>query len=286
MKQLDRRAVRIARAAVIAAAAVMAACEPGASSRRDLAASVDGVAITISAVDAAVAELGPSATGSEQERRQLALEALVTQRVLVNAALAENLDEDARVRSQLDTERLKVLAKAYLDRHTTNVPEASPQAVRSYFDSHPELFAQRRIYRLQQLAIEVSDARLPDVVRQYEQIGTLNDMVDWLRANGLRYATTAVVKPAEELPADFVPVLATMKNGDTARVPSNGGITIVQVTGLEDAPLTFEQAGPMIRRYLKNQTIGASIQQIASLLRERAAIEYYPPFEARTATPR
>lgn len=260
----------------IVASTMLIGCERRAPDG-DVAASVDGTTITRDAVNSAVAELTPAAGGSEQERQRLALEALITQRVLANAARDEALDREPRIQAMLESTQLKILASAYVERHT---PAPSEQAIKTYFEAHAELFSMRRIYSLQELAIEATPEQLADVVKQYERSGTLNDMVVWLDANNLRYVANAAVKPAEELPGDFLPVVARMTDGQTARVSTSRGVTIVQLIGMQDAPLTLEQATPAISRYLANQSVAAVVEALSKALRAEAEIEYFPPFGA------
>jgi EpsD family peptidyl-prolyl cis-trans isomerase len=255
--------------------AMLAACRPAAPNGQ-LAASVDGIDITVDAVDMAAGELGSTPPGKDQ--RQIALDALITQAALVEAALTEQLDRDARINEKLESARRKILAQAYIERHTADLPPPSTEAIQAYFDAHPELFSRRRIYRLQEIAIEAPAARLPSVIEQYERIGTLNDMVAWLEANGLRYTRSAAVRPAEDLPGDFVQALTNVRDGDTVRLQTNAGTTIIQVTGIEEAPVTLQQATPAITRYLANQNLAAAAEAIGKLLRERANIEYHAPF--------
>ena len=60
--------------------AMLAACRPAAPNGQ-LAASVDGIDITVDAVDMAAGELGSTPPGKDQ--RQIALDALITQAALV-----------------------------------------------------------------------------------------------------------------------------------------------------------------------------------------------------------
>lgn len=260
----------------VVAIATLTACQ-GEKSKSKVAATVDGLVITADAVNGALAQLGVSKNTTEQQRR-LTLDALVTQAVFVNAALGESLDQDPAVRVRLESARRKILAKAYIDRHTANLPAPSSKAIEAYFDAHPELFSNRRIYHLQEIAIQASAEQAAEAKKQYEQIHTLNDMVAWLKANGVHYKADAFVKPAEDLPADFLPVLARMKEGDTARVQTKGGFTIVQVVSAQKAPVNLQQAKPAISRYLKNQVTGAAIASLTKALRARATIKYFPPF--------
>jgi len=265
---------------------MLTACQPTPeTAARNDAARVNGVGISIDAVKAAVAEVAPSALGTTQEQERLALEGLIAQRVLVNAALDEAVDQEPAIRGALEAARLKILAKAYVDRHVATVPPPSPEAIRGYFDEHPELFAERRLYRLQELAIEASPEQIAQIARQYETIMTLNDMVTWLDANRLRYSTNAAVKAAEDLASDLLPVVARMKDGQTVKVSTDRGITILQVTGVQSAPVTLEAATPVISKFLSNQRAASAIEALTKTLRDKSNVEYLAPLGAQPTSP-
>ena len=235
------------------------------------AVTVDGVPITDHQVRALASRLGAVA---EPSRTRLAFERLVKQQLLANAAVAEGLANEPRIEDALRDARMQILAQMYVDRKTAGLPAPTDAAISAYFDAHRELFAERKIYRMQELAIEATGEELPQVEAQYAQITKLNDMVAWLDSKGLAYRTGAAERTAETLPADLLPHLAKLKEGETVRIATDAGMTILQMLDTRKAPLTLEQARPAISRFLSNQAKGEALQRLTEQLRAKAKVEY------------
>ncbi len=75
---------------------------------------------------------------------------LVDQEVLAQQARTDKLDQDAAVVQALDAARRQILAEAYLARKLGAPAEPGEAEVTAYFEKHPELFGQRKVYRLQE----------------------------------------------------------------------------------------------------------------------------------------
>lgn len=75
-------------------------------------------------------------------------------------------------------------------------------------------------------------------------------MMAWLDANHFAYRTGAAEKPAEALPADLLPHLAKLQKGETVRVSTPAGMTIVQLSGFRVEPIAPAEARPAISRFL------------------------------------
>jgi EpsD family peptidyl-prolyl cis-trans isomerase len=245
--------------------------ERGASGRA--AVTVNGIPITDNQIRSMVGRL-QGAWPDDDARRRAAVERLIEQQLLASAALADKVHDEPQVADALADARNQILAQIYIDRKTASLPAPSASAIAAYYDGHPELFSERRVYRLQEIVIEVPGAQRPAVEAQYGKIRTLNDMIAWLDANRIPYRTGAAEKPAEALPADLLPHLAKLKEGETVRVATPIGLTIVQLVGSRPAPLQLAEARPSINGFLANQAKAAAVRKLVQELRTRATIEY------------
>jgi EpsD family peptidyl-prolyl cis-trans isomerase len=238
------------------------------------AATVDGIAISQQSVMAAVPV-------DDDKRRKAQLDTFVAEQVLANAAVRDKLDADVAVVSALETARRQVLARAYIAKKGAALPKPTSDEIIAFYQQHPELFAQRRIFRLQEIAIAVPPERVADITARFHDLKTFNARAEWLKKTGIPFTIGVGVKAAEDIPADLLSTLTRLKDGDAFNMPSEKGLAVIQITGVESQPLTVTQAQPFIERFLRNQRLGEMINQESKRLRDSARIEYFPPYSAK-----
>jgi EpsD family peptidyl-prolyl cis-trans isomerase len=272
-----RAAVTSARASSLVLIAIScASClqqESAETTATEPAAIVDGTAISHQSVVAAVPE-------GDLTQRNAQLDTFISEQLLANAAVRDNIDKDAAVVSALETSRRQTLALAYITTKSKALPKPTSAEIAAFYAEHPELFAQRRIFRLQEIAIQIPPERIANVTERFRDLTTFNDRARWLEQEGLSFTTGVTVKPAEDIPADLLSVLSKLQDGDAFNMPTENGLATVQITGIEDQPLSLEQAKSFIEQYLNNQRLGEMINQETRRLRESAVIEYIRPYSA------
>jgi len=203
-----------------------------------------------------------------------ALEKIIDRELLVQKALAAGLDRDSQVAQQIDHARRSVLAQAYLDRAAAAVARSTTEEVRAFYAENPALFGERRIYRLRELAVSVP-AELVEVLRAEAARATdLDEVAAWLQARNARFTIVTLTQPAEQVPLARLPELARMKEGDIAVFPAPPGVSVVQLVQVQEAPLSEQQAAPLIEQFLvarkRMELAAAEVRR----LRDGARIEY------------
>lgn len=250
-------------------------CERAVAERpgTQLAAKVNGTEISLQQVRA-----GGAAPGSAVNVAQ-ALEKVIDRELLVQKALAAKLDRDPQVLQSIENARRQLLAQAYLERAASASAGSSRDEVRSFYAENPALFAERRIYRLRELIVS-APAEMIDVLRaEAAKARDLDEIGFWLRARSATYSVDSLTQPAEQLPLAFLPRLAGMKPGEIAVFATPLGASVIQLVHAEDAPLTEQQAAPLIEQFLAGrrrlETAAAEVKR----LREVATIEYLGEFK-------
>lgn len=242
------------------------------------AAIVNGTPITREMIGAVVAQDGQTLEDVSQDVQQKLLKRLITQRLFVDEALRAELDQKPAVVAAIAHATNQILAEAYIEKQAAQLEPPTTEEVLTYFDEHPELFAQRKIYRMQELAAVVPKEQQEAALAHYHQIDILQDMVKWYEQQGLAYGMNVVERPAEDWPTDLLPLMVQLEVGQTLKIEQEAGISILQLLHVEDVPLTFEEAAPFIEKFLLNQKKQALIRNLTEKLRQDAEIEYLPPF--------
>ena len=208
-----------------------------------------------------------------------ALEKVIERELLVQKAIAAGLETDPAVTDSIDAARRQVLAQAYLERAATGLAKPSKEEVRAFYNENPGLFAERRIYRVRELAAS-APAEMIDVLRAVSaRAKELEEVAAWLRARNAHFSATTYTQPAEQLPLAFLPQMARMKAGEIAVFATPLGASVIQLIHAEEAPLGAAEAGALIEQFLAGRRRLEFAEAEVKRLREGARIEYVAQFK-------
>ena len=243
-----------------------------------VAAKVNGTEITVHQVNFALQRI-PNLDKDQSKAASLqVVRNLVDQELLVLKAEEDKLDRDPTVVQALDAARQQILAEAYMSRKLGAPVEPTDAEINEYFNAHPELFAKRKIYRLQEISIKAPKDKQEAIRAQLAASKTLNDFGTWLKAEKYEVKAAQGVKPAEQLPLEMLPKLAAMPDGQAMIVNAPDGMTVVVLAGSQAQPVTLEQAKPAISRLLQQQARQKAAKAELDALKAAAKIEYVGEF--------
>lgn len=262
--------------ALAAVAVLLSACEkPAGTDQSTMVAKVAGQTISESELNLAVSHLGDLNDAQEAEARSKLLELMIDQRLVVDAAEKAGVDKEAGVALAMAQASRQVLAEAYAERIAKDAATPTESEIAEYYAQHPELFAQRRVYRVQELELKVEPAQLAEVEARLGSSHSMGDFVNWVKSQGIEGKTAMAVRPAEQIPAPLLARLVQMRDGQVTAQPGRPGhIVIQQLIESQLQPVTLEQARPAIERALIAQKRKDLMDAEVKKLREAATIEY------------
>lgn len=256
------------------AAVILAACG-GEQPTGKAAAKVNGEIITVQQVDHELARLRGLNEEQKKGAARQVLDRLVDQELLAQRARARGVDRDPRVVQAIESSRRQILAQAYLEAVGAGAVRPTPEEVKQFYAAHPELFAERKLYRLQELAIGARAGLTTERLEaELKQAGSLNDVVAWLKREQIPFNASSTVKAAEQLPMEVVPRIAALEVGQAMLMPAKQGYLIVQIGAIERQPLDEAQAQPFIEQYLANQKRAELARSEVKSLKASAKVEY------------
>ena len=220
---------------------------------------------------------------SEAVSRQI-LERLIDQQLALQQAEEQKLDRDPRVMQQLEAVRREVLARAYVEKLGEGAPKPTAEEIKAYYDQKPALFSQRRVYNIQEIAIEARPEQVPELREKLAAAKGIGEFTDYLKTAGLRFNANQAVRAAEQLPLDTLDTLSRLKDGQAALLASANGAQVVVVAGSREQPVSVEQAGPAIEQFLLNERRRKLVEEDIKALRAGAKIEYVGSFAAGAAS--
>jgi EpsD family peptidyl-prolyl cis-trans isomerase len=278
-------AARPALLVMVAAVALLAGC----GAKKDKAASQ--VAAKVNKEEISVHQINfvlQQQRGLRPEQADAAgkqvLDRLVDQELAVQKAQELKLERDPRVLQQIEAARREIIARAYFEKSADAAPKPSAEEVKKYYDDKPALFKERRVYSIQELAIEAPADQVGALRTQLQASKSIAEFVEFLKAKGLRFAANQAVRPAEQLPLNMLDTFAKMKDGQAMLVPAATGAQVIVLTGSKAEPVDEARAKPAIEAYLLNDARRKLIDSDMKAMRAAAKIEYVGKFAEGAAS--
>lgn len=264
---------------LIGAIVVLSLCNAGALQADGAAAAlVNGRTITTDEIEFAMSRLGEWPPHRRDEARRQVLDALIDQHLLMQHALDEGLDKEPKVIHALETARRQVLAQAYLERRLEGLAKPGDEEIAAYFDAHPELFSERKVYRLEEVDIQGATERAEAIRRQLDATKNLGDFIRWLDAEGISFRTGRSLKAAEQLPLKLAAELHRLDDGQAIAVTMTDRLSVIHVAESYRQPLSAELARPYIEQVLLRQKEREAREAEVRKARASARVEFVGDF--------
>lgn len=273
---------------VIASALVIAGCGDKSKSEAkasQAAARVNDEEITVHQINQLLErQQGIKPEQAEAASRQ-ALEGLIDQQLAVAKAEEKKLDRDPQIVALLDSTRRSILARAYVEKASAaGAGTPSAEDVRKYFDAKPALFAQRKVYALQEFTVPASADQTKELIAKLKTTKSAQDFGEVLKASGVKFTANQTTQAAESLPLGIIEPLSKVDDGEALYITAQDGFKALLIVASKSQPVTFEQAKPAIEQYLTVERRREFAQKELKALRAAAKIEYIGKFAEKAAS--
>ena len=202
------------------------------------------------------------------------LERLIDQELALQKAQDQKLDRDPRIVQQLEAARREIIARAYAEKIAAGAPKPSPAEIKAYYEAHPALFKERRVYNLQELAIQAKPEQVAEIQAKLAASKDLPDFVNYLKSSDLKYGANQAVRAAEQLPLNTVDKFAQMKDGQTIFTRTPAGAQVVIIAGSRSQPIDDVRAAPAIEQFLWNERKRKVVEDDIKAMRGAGKVEY------------
>lgn len=248
------------------------------ASETQVVAKVNGDEISIHQINFQLSRMGQLNEVQSKAAAKQVLASLIDQQILKQKAIADKLDRDPTVLQALETSKSQILAQAYLEQQMAKAPKPSDSEVNAFYSSHPELFEHRRVFKLQELAVEVGKDKTSEIQAEVNSKKSINDIAVWLKSKDYKFAANSNVRNAEQLPLEVLKKLQPLKDGEAVVVANERSVNIVFVAASQAQPLAKDKAIPVIEQYFMNQNKNALAKKQMDQLKSAAKIEYIGAF--------
>ena len=264
----------VAATAVASLVACGGADKPKSSEPTQVAARVNAQDISVHQLDTLLQSQPALASRYGAQAREKVLNSLIEQELAAQAAKRADLDHSPQVLQALELARREVLARAYQDQLAAKAVEPSSDEVDRFYDSRPELFAQRKRFTLQDVVVDLAGASAAPLRSRIAELTRPDDVEPALRSAGVRYTSRVHERFAEEIPAAVLTKIAGLTIGHSVWVDREGGAEIFSLKAAEPASLTLAEARPTIKAYLMQERRRRVVDEGMQSLRQAAKIEY------------
>jgi len=249
-----------------------------------VAATVNSTEITVHQINRALARTpGVTPENASQAKREI-LDGLINQQLAKRQAILKGLDRSTSVILDIEAAKSEILARAYRESLVDYLPKPAPYEVETYYRKHPELFAERRVFSLEELNLVGSNEVAAGLREQVSRSRSLKEVAEWLQSKGISFTANRSVLAAEELPLEILPKLQLMKQGETQLFAVDATrFRVIRVMAFQAAPVDEASAAPRIRQFLFNRSSAEVIAKETTELRKSAKIEYLGEFAERAA---
>lgn len=271
--------------ALVCAALLAAGCQKGAEKKTasQVAVKVNGDEISVHQVDLMLRRQANVPQGQQDAVARRVVDGLVDQELAAQAARKDKLDQDPRVVQMMEAAKRDVLARAYLERLGETVTEPSSDEIDRYYQTHPNLFSQRRLYSLQETSLVAPPDKVPALKQRIEAATGYAAVSDVLRAESLQFQTRQTSVSAEDVPLALLDQLAGLKDGQSLVLARDGAMRVLTLVNAQLAPVGPAPAKRLINGYLTNERKRAALQQGVKALRDQAKVEYQGRFSTLMA---
>ncbi|MES2579535.1 MAG: EpsD family peptidyl-prolyl cis-trans isomerase [Pseudomonadota bacterium] len=220
----------------------------------------------------------PLSEAQSKEAAKQILARLVDQQLLKQQAIEAKLDRDPRVLQIIETSKNEILAQAYLEQLLAKAAKPTAAQVDTFYKENPALFENRRVFRLQELAVTVGKEKYAEIEENVKKLKNINEIAAWLKAQSYPFNANSNVRAAEQLPLEFLKQLQPLKDGELIVAKTAQSISIVHIVASQSVPIARDKATPIIEQYFLNQNKSALAKKEMAALNEKAKIEYVGAF--------
>lgn len=213
------------------------------------------------------------------------LEKLIDQQLAVDQATESKIHRSPDVVTQLEASRRDILARAYMQKIAGALPKPTPEEIKKYHTEHPQLFAERRVFNVQEIVVPAA-AGVTEQLRGFASSGKpFEEVADWLKGKDIKFGGGSATRASEQIPLELLAQIHKLKDGQSAVIQAPQSVTLLRVVSSQLAPVAEAAALPRIEQFLSNQRANEAVVANIKKLRTDTKITYMGEFATADAAP-
>ena len=251
------------RAGIVLAAAVcgvLGACNKEAKTPTgQVVATVGRQEITIRDVRAELGNYNAPDAKTLKLAETAGLRNIVGRTIVADEARKEGLDKTPDFALAKDRAIDTLLVQALQQKITSQVPQATKDEGQRFVDAHPDMFAQRKIYILDQLQMRrPSD---PAIVNALEPLKTFDQIQALLTQDKVPFQRTTAGLDALTADPRLIEAIQKLPPGELFVLPAGQLITVNQIKDTRIEPVPTDKAVPLAQQLVTRQRTQEAVQR-------------------------
>ena len=226
--------------------ALVAGCGKGNDAQLEkgqVVATVGGKDVTIHELNAELQGVQLPAGADRKQTEQAVLQQVVQRKILADIARERGLDKTPMFLIQQKRAEETLLAQLLQRQLASSVKQPTAQEVQTFIAQNPDLFAERKIFNIDQIQFETP--KDPRALLAYQPFKTMAEVEAQLKKDGLRYRRAPAVLDVATANPELVQRVLKLPAGEIFIIPGGGAVIANQIIGQRVEPLAGDQANQL-----------------------------------------
>lgn len=242
-------------------------------------ATVDGKDVTIHELNAELQGINlPDDPERQKLAKQLALQAVISRKILADIATERQLDKSPEFLLQERRTREALLVKLLQSKIASGIAKPTRSEAEQFMRDNPALFAERKIFDLDQIAFERPDNLTK--LKSLEPLQTMDQVEQQLIADGVKYKRQPGKLDSVGANPELIKRIAALPPGEVFIVPQGNAIIASRITASTVVPFSGDEAIGYAMNLVANKKMAdAASKDLDAILKERRAkVKYQEGF--------
>ncbi|HYZ48135.1 MAG TPA: SurA N-terminal domain-containing protein [Sphingomonas sp.] len=277
-------AKKISAALMLGTALLLAGCGKkgaGELEKGQVVATVNGQDVTVHELNAEIqgAQIPPNInTAQKKQLEQAALQQVVNRRILADVARERGLDKTPMFLIQQKRAEEQILVQMLQRQMSAAVKQPSQTEVATFIAQNPDLFAERKIFTVDQVQFEAP--KDPTVLRKYQPLKTMDEVEATLKQDGLQFKRAPATLDVATANPELVQQVLKMPKDEIFIIPAGRVMVANRIVDTKIQPLTGQEATQLATAMLQQQKFQELIKRDLEpkLKKAQAEVKYQAGF--------
>jgi EpsD family peptidyl-prolyl cis-trans isomerase len=197
---------------------------------------------------------------ARKQAEQTALQNIIQRKLIAKAAAKAGIDKSPAFAIQKSRVDELLLVQSWQKALADAVPEPGPEQVRQFINQHPELFANRKVYVVDQVRMQATAD--PKLVADLKPLNTLEDIAKLLQSRGVRFEEARGALDSLQLGSAMVMQIDKLPSGEIFVLPLNGLLVANKIVETHVAPVPDATAQKLAAGAIKAQQAQESVKRM------------------------
>lgn len=248
-----------AAALVLAVGVSLAGCK-GQAPTGQVVAKVGNDEITVQELQRELGGFNAPDAKTRKLAEQRALQTIIERKLIAKAAAKAGVDKSPAFAIEKSRMEDNLMVQAWQKALVDSVPNPGPEQVKQYIAQHPELFANHKVYVVDQIRMPPTND--PKLLADLKPLNTLDDIAKLLSQRGIRFETGRGTMDSIALGSQIVAQVEKLPPNEIFVLPSGNLLTANRIVESRVVPVPDNVAQQVATRNIKATQAQETVQRM------------------------